>query len=282
LISGSLLAVGAIAYVWLANHRAVSVPVAAGHGDHAEVTSPSMPERSIAVLPFVDMSEKRDQEYFADGMSEEILDLLARIPGLTVIGRTSSFQFKGKNGDLKAIGGSLGAAYVVEGSVRKSGSRIRVTAQLIDTRSGAHVWSESYDRDFGDTLQLQDHIAASVARTLKLAVTSAESVSRRQPTSMDAYTLYLKGRIAFDRGDLAALAEAQEDFEQAQEIDPSFARAQEGVLLSYLNRVYAGAISNDVGWPRIQELAKKTLQLDRNSTFAHSALAWFHYSYDYD
>jgi tetratricopeptide (TPR) repeat protein len=99
---------------------------------------------------------------------------------------------------------------------------------------------------------------------------------------MDAYTLYLKGRVAFDRGDLAAFAEAQEDFEQALEIDPSFARAEEGVLLSYLNRVYAGAISNDVGWPRIQELAKKTLQLDPNSTFAHSALAWFHYSYDYD
>jgi len=129
------------------------------------LTSPptALSEKSIAVLPFVDMSEKRDEEYFADGMSEEILDLLARIPQLTVIGRTSSFQFKGRNEDLRAIGNKLGAAYVVEGSVRKSGSRIRVTSQLVDTRSGAHIWSESYDRDFGDTLMLQDQIAASVA-----------------------------------------------------------------------------------------------------------------------
>src|SRR5580658_180223 len=111
---------------------------------------------SIAVLPFTDMSERKDQEYFGDGMAEEILDLLIKIPGLAVIGRTSSFQFKGKSEDLRVIGTKLNAAYVLEGSVRKSGDRVRVTAQLVDTRDGVHVWSEKYDRSVGDVLKLQD------------------------------------------------------------------------------------------------------------------------------
>ena len=115
--------------------------------------------KSIAVLPFVDMSEKKDQEYFADGMAEEILDLLTKIPGLTVIGRTSSFEFKGKNEDLRTIGQKLNAAYVLEGSVRKSSNQVRITAQLINTKTGAHEWSETYDRPIGDALKLQDAIA---------------------------------------------------------------------------------------------------------------------------
>lgn len=239
-------------------------------------------DKSIAVLPFTDMSEKHDQEYFADGMSEDILDLLARIPQLTVIGRTSSFQFKGRNEDLRTIGKKLEVSYLVEGSVRKSGSRIRVTSQLIDTRSGAHVWSDSYDRDFGDTLALQDQIATNIARALQLAVTSAVSAGRRMTGNMEAYTLYQRGRFAFDRGDVAAFTEAQQDFEQALALDPTFAPAAEGVLLTEVNKLYAGVLSSKVGWPRVRELAQKTLQLDPNSLFAHSALAWFHYSYDYD
>jgi len=115
--------------------------------------SAAITDKSIAVLPFVDMSEKKDQEYFADGMAEEILDLLAKIPDLKVIGRTSSFQFKGKNVDLRAIGEKLNTAYILEGSVRKSGDRLRITAQLIDAQTGAHQWSETYDRTFGDVLR---------------------------------------------------------------------------------------------------------------------------------
>jgi TolB-like protein/tetratricopeptide (TPR) repeat protein len=275
-----IMATAVFGFVEWAGRPKLSAPPAEST-ESSKVTSPELRERSLAVLPFVDMSEKHDQEYFADGMSEEILDLLVKIPGLTVIGRTSSFQFKGKNDDLKAIGTKLGASYVVEGSVRKSGARIRVTAQLIDTRSGAHLWSDSYDRDFGDTLLLQDQIATSVARTLQLAVISVGSVAGR-PTSMDAYTLYLHGRVAFDRGDVAAFSESQSYFEQALDIDPSFARAAEGILLSYLNIVYAGSVSSRVGWPRVKQLAMQALRLDPSSTFAHSALSWFHYSYDYD
>ena len=124
-------------------------------------------EKSIAVLPFTDMSEKHDQEYFADGMAEEILDLLAKIPGLTVVGRTSSFQFKGKNEDLRTIGTRLGVAYVLEGSVRRSADRVRVTAQLIDTRDGTHLWSETYDRPANDVLLMQGEIATTLSRSLR-------------------------------------------------------------------------------------------------------------------
>ena len=122
-------------------------------------------DKSIAVLPFVDMSEKKDQEYFADGMAEEIIDLLAKIPSIKVIGRTSSFQFKGRNEDLRTIGAKLGAAYVLEGSVRRSADRVRVTAQLVDTRDGAHLWSVTYDRPASDVLQLQGEIATMLSRS---------------------------------------------------------------------------------------------------------------------
>src|ERR1700733_9882378 len=152
---------------WLGRH--VSAAQATARAIGSTVTAgPMISDKSIAVLPFVDMSEKKDQEYFADGMAEEILDLLAKIPGLTVIGRTSSFQFKGKNEDLRIIGKKLGAAYVLEGSVRKSGDRVRITTQLINAQTGAHRWSETYDRPFSDVLKMQDEIAAALVRALQL------------------------------------------------------------------------------------------------------------------
>src|SRR4029077_2641649 len=168
----------------------------------------AMSEKSIAVLPFADMSQKKDQEYFGDGMAEEILDLLAKIPGLTVIGRTSSFQFKGKNEDLRKIGTELNAAYVLEGSVRNSGDQVRVAAQLINTRTGAHEWSETYDRHIGDVLKLQDAIAASVVRELQLTVAPGFLQSRSTLQNADAYDLMLRGRHAADRTDKEGLDEA--------------------------------------------------------------------------
>ena len=146
-------------------------------------------DKSIAVLPFTDMSQKKDQEYFGDGMAEEILDLLAKIPGLTVIGRTSSFAFKGKNEDLRKIGTELNAAYVLEGSVRNSGDQVRITAQLINTKTGAHEWSETYDRPIGDVLKLQDAIAAAVVRELQLTVADRYLISRSTVNNGDAYDL---------------------------------------------------------------------------------------------
>jgi TolB-like protein len=270
---------GALAYGVVERRRQATIPLALRS---VAVGSAQTGDRSLAVLPFVDMSEKHDQEFFADGMSEEILDVLTRIPELTVIGRTSSFQFKGKNEDLRTIGRQLGTTYVVEGSVRRSGDRVRVTAQLIDTRSGSHVWSESYDRDMGDVLMLQNTIATSIARKLQLAVTSSGSATAGLPRNIDAYTLYLRGREAFDRGDVAAYTEAQQYFEQALALDSTSSRAAEGVLLSYINRVYAGEIESAVGWPKVRSLAQNLLELDPQSSFAHSALSWYHYLYDYD
>jgi TolB-like protein len=168
-------------------------------GDAQAPVVVAISDKSIAVLPFADMSQKKDQEYFGDGMAEEILDLLAKIPGLTVIGRTSSFQFKGKNEDLRTIGAKLNAAYVLEGSVRSSGDQVRITAQLINTRTGAHEWSETYDRPIGDVLKLQDAIAAAVARELELTVAPGHLNPRATAKNAEAYDLYLRGRHAADR-----------------------------------------------------------------------------------
>ena len=162
-------------------------------------------DKSIAVLPFVDMSEKKDQEYFADGMAQEIIDLLAKIPPIKVIGRTSSFRFKGKNEDLRTIGAELGVAYVLEGSVRRSADRVRVTAQLVDTRDGAHLWSETYDRPASDVLQLQGEIATTLSRSLEIGIGADRSQSTRRLKNDEAYDLYLRGRYAAERGDADGL-----------------------------------------------------------------------------
>jgi TolB-like protein len=152
-------------------------------------SQPAVAEKSIAVLPFVDLSEKHDQEYFADGVAEETLNQLAQIPGLKVIGRTSSFQFKGKSDDLRKIGTALGAAYVLEGSVRRSGDRLRVTAQLLDTQDGAHRWSESYDRPFDDVLKLQRELSAGVARAMEVTVGSDVQQMATASKNPEAYDL---------------------------------------------------------------------------------------------
>jgi hypothetical protein len=142
--------------------------------------------------------------------------VLAKTPGLSVIGRTSFFQFKGKSEDLRTIGARLGAAFVVEGSVRRSGPRIRVTAQLIDARSGAHRWSESYDRDFGDILTLQDEIAAGIARALQLSIDADESAPQRQLPNAQAYALYLRGLLAQDQQSNRTPASAPASYNIAQ------------------------------------------------------------------
>ena len=257
---------------WLARHvvaERVATPAAA------------VAETSIAVLPFTDMSEKQDQGYFADGMAEELLDVLVRIPALKVIGRTSSFQFKGRSEDLRTIGTKLGAAYVVEGSVRKAGARVRVTAQLIDTGSGTHLWADSYDRDFGDVLALQDQIATAIARALQLAVGADGTRTARRLQSTEAYTLYLRGRSAYDRGP-AGWREAQNHFEQAFALDPAFVRSAEALVVAYAAEVMDSAVPSDTGWQHVREAADKALRIDANSPLAHAVLGLLHGTYEYD
>jgi TolB-like protein/Flp pilus assembly protein TadD len=249
---------------------------------HAEQAGAAITEKSIAVLPFTDMSEKHDQEYFGDGMAEEIIDLLTKVPGLTVIGRTSSFQFKGKNEDLRNIGTKLNAAYVLEGSVRNSGDQVRITAQLINTRTGAHEWSETYDRPFGDVLKLQDAIALAVVRQLQLTVVPADLDSRAALKNTEAYALMLRGRHAVDRLNKEGYDEAASLFQQALDRDPTL-----GSAASWLGRVYdqqgeSGSVSSALAYEQSRRMAELALKLDPRSAEAHALLANIHISYDWD
>jgi len=247
-----------------------------------EPASGAPAELSIAVLPFADMSATQDQGYFADGMAEELTDVLVRIPRFRVIGRVSAFQFKGRNEDLRTIGGKLGATYVVEGSVRKAADRIRITAQLIDTRSGTHLWSEQYDRELGDVLQLQDQIAASIARTLQVMVAPSDARASRQLRSVEAYTFYLRGRAALDRGDDSGLREAARDLEQALAIDADFPGAAELLSVANLDMVGNTGVDTRMAWEAAASAAGKALRLDPQSAVAHAVLGIKCTTFDYD
>jgi adenylate cyclase len=245
----------------------------------AEATT--VTDRSIAVLPFVDLSEKKDQEYFADGMAEEVANLLTRVPGIRVISRSSSSQFKGKSEDLRTIGSVLGAAYVVEGSVRRSGSRLRVTAQLIGTQDGSRLWSGSYDKDFDEVLQIQDQIAASLVRALQVAV-GVDLPSRPMLKSAVGYDLYQRGRHALDRFDKVGFESAAGYFEQALALDPTALRAAESLALVHIYIAEWGYAPPREGFERARISCERVLKLQPTSGMAHAQLALIHSIYDWD
>jgi TolB-like protein/DNA-binding winged helix-turn-helix (wHTH) protein len=191
------------------------------------------PAASIAVLPFVDMSETQDQAYFAEGLSEEILNLLAQSTALRVTARTSSFSFRGRNVDIATIADTLNTRHVLEGSVRKSGDRVRITAQLVDGVTGVHIWSQTYDRDVADLFGVQDEIAAAVAESLQVKLTGSASPSGAQTKSAVAFERYLQGKYFFNRRGEADVERAKEYFEQALQIDPEYARAWAGLAGVY-------------------------------------------------
>ncbi|MGC2032572.1 MAG: TIR domain-containing protein [Steroidobacteraceae bacterium] len=257
-------------------------PATRGDAEAPTVAVAAVSDKSIAVLPFADMSQKKDQEYFGDGMAEEILDLLAKIPGLTVIGRTSSFQFKGKNEDLRTIGAKLNAAYVLEGSVRNSGDQVRVTAQLINTRTGAHEWSETYDRPIGDVLKLQDAIAAAVVRELQLTVDPGYLPSRSTLKSADTYDLILRGRHAADRWDKEGLDEAVTLFQQALDRDPSSADAAAELAFAYYKLGADSFLAPAAAFEPARREATIALQLDPTNVLAHVVLCRISMVYDWD
>jgi TolB-like protein len=244
--------------------------------------SRTISDKSIAVLPFTDMSEKKDQEYFADGMAEEIIDLLVKIPGLKVISRTSSFQFKGKTEDLRSIATQLGVAYVLEGSVRKSGDRLRVTAQLIDSRDGTHLLSQTYDRDLSDVLKMQDEIAASLVRVLQVEVTDKVVVSRPALRNTEAYTLYLRGLHAKDRFDQEGFEQAVDDFQRALDLDPSFAAAAGGLANVYFLLGQFGFKPPSVAFEKARGAAELALTLDPTLATTHALLGNIYIAYDWD
>jgi TolB-like protein/Flp pilus assembly protein TadD len=256
-----------------------------GHGTSAQsAAAPStiIADKSVAVLPFVDMSEKKDQEYFGDGMAEEVIDLLVKVPGLKVISRTSSFKFKGNTEDLRSIGTQLGVAYVLEGSVRKSGDRLRVTAQLINSRDGTHLFSQTYDRDFTDILKMQDEIAASLVRVLQIEVSDDVIASRPALQNTQAYSLYLQGLHAKDRFDEQGFEQAVSDFQQALDLEPSFAAAAGGLANAYFLLGQFGFMSPSVAFEKARGAAELALKLNPKLAATHALLGNIYIAYDWD
>ena len=238
--------------------------------------------KSIAVLPFIDLSEKKDQEYFADGMAAEVIDLLSTIPGLKVIGRTSSFQFKTKTDDLRTIGAKLGAAYLVDGTVRKSGDHLRVTTQLIDARDASQRWSSTYDRKSSDVLEVQDSIAVSLARALQLTVTN-DFGSRASAARAEAYDVYLRGLHALDQASNEELEKATAEFQQALQLDPTFAPAALGLARAYQYRGEIGyLVPARVAFGGARDAANLAIRLDPKLGAAHAVLASVHMHYEWD
>jgi len=232
---------------------------------------------SIAVLPFANMSADKENEYFSDGLAEEILNLLAKIPSLKVIARTSSFAFRGKEQDITKIAEALRVRYILEGSVRRSGNRIRVTAQLIHADDGTHLWSERYDRDMTDVFAIQDEIGQAISEGLKLRL-----APRAKTVNIEAYQNYLKGQYHFLRFTPESAAKAREFFEQALAIDPNYASPYSGLAVYYYTLATFGIRPAGEVAPLVKSAAEKALAIDPADSEAHSALASIAAMFDYD
>ncbi len=246
------------------------------------ILSIAIPEKSIAVLPFVDMSEKKDQEYFSDGLAEELLDLLAQVPDLRVPARTSSFYFKGKSDDIASIAQKLRVAHVLEGSVRKAGNTIRVTAQLIRADNGYHLWSKTYDRGIKDIFKVQDEIAAAVVDALKARLLPAQQISSRHRTdNTEAYTEYLLGTQFRARDTPAANRQALAAYQKAVALDPGYAAAYSGISGAEW-RIADQSIGEAAAYQRAGAAAEKAIALAPDSPEGYWARGLLRNSYDFD
>ena len=238
--------------------------------------------KSIAVLPFVNMSGDAGNEYFADGLSEELLNLLAKIPDLRVAARTSAFKFKGEKIDVKDVAQKLNVAHILEGSVRKSGKKVRITAQLIKAADGYHLWSETYDRTLDDIFAVQDDIAGEVVKALKLTLLGTALTTRSKPQDSEAYNLALQGRFFFDRRGRKDLERAVEYFRRSLERDPGYAPAWAGLSEANARQADNGFVPATDGYRRAREAAEKALALDPQLADAHLAMGRIHQVYDWD
>jgi adenylate cyclase len=286
LVAGGVIVLVALGYfavdkVWISKRVVEEKPVAAAMPASIPA-SPAIPEKSVAVLPFVDMSEKKDQEYFADGLSEELIDHLAHAPDLKVIARTSSFQFKGKNEDMRTIGQKLGVANVLEGSVRTSGKTLRVTAQLIKVTDGSHLWSQTYDRAMGDVFAVQDSIAAAVAIALKAAMATQTSSSPYKSNNPEAYAAFLRGRFLLDKNTKDDTDNALAAFEEAARLDPSYAAAWAGIAATYDSYGLNYWMPPMKAYAKAKKAVDYALRLDPNLVWAHQELGAIKGNYLYD
>ena len=255
-------------------------------GSSVETVAPAEPAtatepRSIAVLSFANMSSDPENEYFCDGISEEIINSLAQLPELKVAGRTSAFSFKGTDLDVPEIGIKLKVATVLEGSVRKMGDRLRITAQLIDVKSGYHLWSEQFDRQLDDIFAIQNEIAKNIAKRLEVGIGGAAQEPRLQTDNFEAYDFYLKGRaLLYQRG--MAMFQARECFEDAIALDPQYALAHAGLADSYSILGYYGLIAPPEAWPPARKAADHAAALAPELAEAHNAFAIIAFVRDWD
>lgn len=245
------------------------------------VNKDAVSDKSIAVLPFVDMSAGKDQEYFSDGLSEELLNLLAKIPELKVIGRTSSFSFKGKNEDLRSIAQKLGVSHILEGSVRKDGNKIRVTVQLIRATDGSHLWSETYDRDLEGVFKLQDEIAGAVVKQLKLKLLTAPSSTSYSP-NIEVHNLILQGNYFYDKLDKENVAKAVDFYNQALSIDSTDALAWGKLANAISRQSWQNYIDQNQGYEKARYAALKAISLDNTLAVGYLELADIKLYHDFD
>ncbi len=242
-------------------------------------------QNSIAVLPFANMSSDPEQEYFSDGISEDIINMLAQVPGLKVAGRTSSFSFKGKNQDLRVIGEQLSVNHILEGSVRKSGNKLRITAQLINVSDGYHLYSEKFDRELEDIFEIQDEISLAIlnAIKIKLFAEDKQAVLKRYTDNTDAYQLYLLGRFHYNKwAGLEGYNKAIEYYTQAIEKDPDYVLAYTGLAACYLNLWFFSHLPPDESLPKMKEATVKSLSIDDEIAECHVSLARMQFWYEWD
>src|SRR6185437_12354765 len=259
----------------IGTHGIERTPAAHEARPPANDTQAAAPDASVAVLPFADLSETRDQDYFCDGLAEEILNALASIQNLRVASRTSSFRFRGHDEDARDIGRALNVAAIMEGSVRKAGDRVRVTAQLIDAGNGYHLWSENFDRKLEDIFAIQEEIACCVARALRVTLNRARdlSIERNAPRVMHAYELYLRGRQIQSVKSSDNWTKAPEMFRNAIALDPDYAQAHAGLADSLAQLLIWRILQPQDVLDEALAAAKRALELAPELAEAHVARA---------
>jgi TolB-like protein/Tfp pilus assembly protein PilF len=239
---------------------------------------------SVAVLPFANFSGDSAEDYFCDGLTDEIITALSSVAGLRVVSRTSVMQFKGAALDIRQLGEQLNVHSVLEGSVRKFGTQVRVTAQLVDASDGFHLWSGTFTRELEHIFDLQESIAAAIVRALRprLAARVDETLPRLAARNSEAYREYLMGRHQWDRRSEAALRQAVSHFENAIALDPYYVSAHSGLADAYASLSWTGAVPAAEGWPKAISAAQRVLTLEPHSSAAHSTLAYASAAYDWD
>ena len=279
-VSLLILGGGVIWYYQNTRNMPVATPIRATGPPARAATATA---QSIAVLPFADMSADKNQEYMADGMAEELLNLLTQVPDLKVIARTSSFAFKGQNIDVSEIAKKLNVAHVLEGSVRTSGNKLRITAQLVRASDSTHLWSQTYDRPLNDIFALQTEIANAIVQALQIKLMGGTLTRREGGTeNLEAYELYLRALRAVNENTRASLDAATNYAEQAIKLDPKFGKGTNLLAIIHLVMADNGFVSSSEGYEKARKLVQHALELSPNLAEAHAILASVYFAFDWN